>query len=379
MGRFEDALSSPRTLVCAVLVSFACALEASCFVQIADPVSDVDAGSGGSSATTGGSGGGGNGAGGSAVGSGGESCGAGQTSCGLECVSLDDPAFGCGSCSPCSLSNATAKCDQGRCAVDKCAADWGDCNKQPGDGCERDVTADALPTPLVVPRVDTIVIDGQVDDWGCVVRYPIASICRQCSSGSDPVTPPVVEPLVKPPATDLTARFALAWTGTHLYVLAEVEDDDIVDVNASVAEDSIELLIDGDGFKPDGGGTNQGPNDHQLFLGVLGLPDEIRFLTADDPKEAEANVEVQRIGSRYVIEAQITWQYIFGRQQPPLLQEGTSYGFTIAVNDWDVSPSADAAPVARRESHLFSNDPGPNYIYTSENFGHIRLGALLSR
>lgn len=51
----------------------------------------------------------------------------------------------CGACgNACVLANATARCTNSACAVASCAADFGDCDGQPGNGCERDFRSDAL-------------------------------------------------------------------------------------------------------------------------------------------------------------------------------------------------------------------------------------------
>jgi hypothetical protein len=43
----------------------------------------------------------------------------------------------CGGCNkPCSVSNATAKCDAGTCAINNCSGTFRDCDSSPGNGCE---------------------------------------------------------------------------------------------------------------------------------------------------------------------------------------------------------------------------------------------------
>ncbi len=62
-------------------------------------------------------------------------CGPNEVLCDRRCVSKDDPRYGCGSCTPCSLLHATATCNGGACAVASCDAGFADCD---GDGtsCE---------------------------------------------------------------------------------------------------------------------------------------------------------------------------------------------------------------------------------------------------
>jgi hypothetical protein len=72
-------------------------------------------------------------------------CADNQKSCGGKCVGLEDPTTGCGNtdCQPCPIQNATGSCTQdGRCSFSACKQGFKDCNKQPDDGCETDVSSD---------------------------------------------------------------------------------------------------------------------------------------------------------------------------------------------------------------------------------------------
>ncbi|MBI3202542.1 MAG: hypothetical protein HYZ29_13460 [Myxococcales bacterium] len=63
----------------------------------------------------------------------------------LLCLTSDDPKLGCSqaaSCEPCAVPHASPKCDSGSCAVDQCDNGWADCNNNPVDGCETDLTGD---------------------------------------------------------------------------------------------------------------------------------------------------------------------------------------------------------------------------------------------
>jgi hypothetical protein len=106
------------------------------------------AGSGGAGGASGGAAGGPAGGGGEtgvdAGGSGGAACGPGEKPCGPDCVSIDDPRFGCGeaSCDACSLAHADAGCSQGSCAIADCETGYADCDADPGTGCETNVAAD---------------------------------------------------------------------------------------------------------------------------------------------------------------------------------------------------------------------------------------------
>jgi hypothetical protein len=89
-------------------------------------------------------------------------CAAGQKLCNDVCVSAQLPEFGCadpGSCVPCDLLNATARCERdGTCAIATCIGTNVDCNSTPGDGCEIDIRhdkdhcGDCSALPCIVPN-----------------------------------------------------------------------------------------------------------------------------------------------------------------------------------------------------------------------------------
>jgi hypothetical protein len=50
----------------------------------------------------------------------------------------------CGACGrPCALAHATAGCDAGRCVVARCDPNYGDCDANPANGCETELTENA--------------------------------------------------------------------------------------------------------------------------------------------------------------------------------------------------------------------------------------------
>jgi hypothetical protein len=70
-------------------------------------------------------------------------CPDGQTPCGGFCVDTATDTQHCGRCdNPCSFANASATCVAGMCTLDTCAAGFGDCNGEPSDGCETDLSRD---------------------------------------------------------------------------------------------------------------------------------------------------------------------------------------------------------------------------------------------
>ena len=72
----------------------------------------------------------------------GGACDASNTLCDNQCVGRDDPSFGCGraACTACAVPNARAACNAGRCVVGQCAPGFADCNGDPADGCEADLS-----------------------------------------------------------------------------------------------------------------------------------------------------------------------------------------------------------------------------------------------
>jgi hypothetical protein len=72
-------------------------------------------------------------------------CPSGYKSCGGSCVAADSPDFGCTAtgCDPCSLNHATSVCDKNACTIQICDNNFSDCNTNPADGCEVDLLTNA--------------------------------------------------------------------------------------------------------------------------------------------------------------------------------------------------------------------------------------------
>ncbi|MBX3181189.1 MAG: hypothetical protein KIT72_15080 [Polyangiaceae bacterium] len=128
-------------------VALALALGACTLDQMGAGAKGQDAGDSGGAGGSGGFGGtagsgGTSGSGGSSAsgGSGGSGCfpGPNEKVCGIQCVAIDDPAFGCGadSCSACVTPKATSRCEEGACSIVSCDDGYRDCNTDPIDGCE---------------------------------------------------------------------------------------------------------------------------------------------------------------------------------------------------------------------------------------------------
>jgi hypothetical protein len=69
-------------------------------------------------------------------------CGAGTKSCDGVCSATDDPLVGCGnaSCAPCAVTRAQAACSNGTCIIATCNAGYADCDLDPSNGCETDLS-----------------------------------------------------------------------------------------------------------------------------------------------------------------------------------------------------------------------------------------------
>jgi hypothetical protein len=70
-------------------------------------------------------------------------CPAGQTLCGDVCASVLIDPDNCGVCgNRCTFPRAGATCVAGTCTLGVCDPGWGNCNGDPGDGCETDLSED---------------------------------------------------------------------------------------------------------------------------------------------------------------------------------------------------------------------------------------------
>lgn len=65
-----------------------------------------------------------------------------QKLCGEACVDVQSSASNCGDCgATCDVPNAAASCVSGRCTVGQCAAGFANCDRDPGNGCEADLSS----------------------------------------------------------------------------------------------------------------------------------------------------------------------------------------------------------------------------------------------
>lgn len=70
-------------------------------------------------------------------------CVAPQVACGQACADLDTDPNNCGACgSSCVVTNASASCNAGACALGMCDSGWADCDGAIATGCELPVDCD---------------------------------------------------------------------------------------------------------------------------------------------------------------------------------------------------------------------------------------------
>lgn len=117
-----------------------------------------------------------------------DACAPGEKRCSGVCVSVDDPAHGCGlpTCSPCAAPFGTAGCSGGLCVVARCASGRGDCDGQASNGCETDLQS----APAHCGACARACVAGQLCDRGaCAIRCSGAAVVcagRCVSTSTDP-------------------------------------------------------------------------------------------------------------------------------------------------------------------------------------------------
>jgi hypothetical protein len=321
-------------------------------------------------------------------------CDPGQKRCDGVCVAAT-PQNGCSDpeCTACPLlPNAVApSCggDSGRCQITGCDANFADCDgdllaynngesspEGPGRGCEYSFGNIADSTQLLtVPRTQQMQLDGSRDDWGGIPAYKLEHTCVDCNDVAAVFQPTAQNEA--PPESDLSAYFRVAWDGDRFYVLAEAFDDQVFNAGATVdngtcrtngdyvpgpiCEDAFAVYFDG---APESErNKDYGNVAHRIFLGSSGVsfaPNQAQ------PPTGSVDVRVLSIGPRcYRIEAQFDWNLLVSNQDQPVPGKfppagGQSYGFDIAVSDWD--PALSDPSAFERQSELFWTPRAPQSV-----------------
>ncbi|WP_188190104.1 endo-1,4-beta-xylanase [Nonomuraea sp. SYSU D8015] len=156
-------------------------------------------------------------------------------------------------------------------------------------------------------------------------------------------------------STGATARVRSLWSGSTLYVLAQVADPDLSEQSANPWEqDSVEIFVD------PGNGKTKGYTDDDgqyrvSFSGRLTVGGTFDAAGVKDNLSAVAKV----VPGGYVVEAAI--------KLPTLpLAEGTLLGFDVQVND--------ATGAARTAAVTWNDSTGRSYVDTS-HWGVLRLAS----
>lgn len=367
-------------------------LSGSCVFDL--PPLSTDAGIGGSAgianfggATSGASGGDQGGTttiGGAAGSAGAPGCLEGEKRCTDGSCRAQTPEFGCASstCEPCgSAAHALAGCIEGQCVFTSCEPNYADCNgdtlntpaQSGSDGCEYSLGAPSpSSTTLSVPFAH-IQVDGKLEDWSAVPEYGFDQLCSNCR---DQQSPPISADSTVPLRNDLDARFRVAWDVDKLYLLVEAFDDQLYDMGVAGGscqqnadcEDGAQLILLG---RDDRSHAYFSDNE-RVFLGASG---SFGAPAQGQPSGSDLEIKTARQGKLcYRIEAQIDWAYITNTKSnasaapghfPPA--PGQSYGFNIAVNDWD-APISDPNGI-ERQSQVFFTSPGSNIDFATKTDG----------
>ncbi len=297
--------------------------------------------------------------------------------------------FGCGSsaCQPCaSAAHAVAGCVDGQCVFTGCEPNYADCNGDTlsatgsgSDGCEYSLGAPAPSTTALQVPFAHIQVDGKIEDWSSVPEYGFGEVCSNCQ---DQQTPPVSADSTVPQRNDLDARFRVAWDVDKFYLLVEAYDDQLYDMGmaggkcqqSADCEDGAQLILLG---RDDRSHPYFSENE-RIFLGSsrnFGAPAQ------GQPSGSDLEIQISRQSKLcYRIEAQVDWAYITNTKSNPSAAPGhfppapgQSYGFNIAVNDWD-APISDANAI-ERQSQVFFTSPGSNFDFltTTSGIGSMTL------
>jgi len=273
------------------------------------------------------------------------------------------------------VTGAVVGCVEGQCAVLNCQPGLADCDGDvlndvgeiSGNGCEYSLgIASPTVTTLSVPFAH-IQVDGKRDDWSAVPSYALEQVCSNCK---DEQTELVSADSSVPSRSDLDARFRVAWDDDKFYVLVEAFDNQLFSTGVTggrcqhpaECEDAVQVFLLGREDR-----SHNYFNDNQrVFLGLSG---RVGAPGQGQPAANDVEVVPELQGNFcYRIEAQIDWAYTtFTKNNgsapghfPPAPTQ--SYGFDIAVNDWD-APISDANAI-QRQSQIFWSDPGTDLVQT---------------
>lgn len=182
-----------------------------------------------------------------------------------------------------------------------------------------------------VPRAaKSPLVDGDPSDvaWAGAQWYPMDQVWV-----GEPPTP-----------EDFQGRFKLVWDKEHLYVLAEIVDEKLIDIHPDPLhdywkDDCLEIFIDEDASR----GNHQ--FNHNAFAYHCALDGQIADLDSDKSVKLFVDAGEARwraIGGKFYWEVKLHLfadTYVVGAKNPFLkLKAGKQIGFAIAYCDNDNSP-----------------------------------------
>lgn len=216
-------------------------------------------------------------------------------------------------------------CDDGNPYTDNDTAD-GNC------GCAGTCQPVNTPCDDSNPNTQNDVLDANCN---CAGTLPSTDVCNA-------VTPPIIDGFggewsetsyalsnillgtINSPS-DLSATFQIQWDNNYLYVLGNVQDDNLInDSAAEYQDDGIEVFIDGGNEK----GTTYDSNDHQLMFRVN--DNDIHDYSGGQVNPAGVTFAQNATATGYTMEIRIAWSFIGVNPAG-----GMPLGIDIQVNDDD--------------------------------------------
>lgn len=204
---------------------------------------------------------------------------------------------------------------------------------------------------VVIPTVNEVIsapsIDGEIDDvWE---SHPSIPIDKVASGGGEIVSP-----------SDFSASFKVAADATYLYVLVDVNDDNLIQDSPSTQtwnDDKVEIYIDYGNDK----GTDYETGDHAYGF-VYDNP--IFYVGPGFAGGAQFSQKVKSGG--YITEVRIPWSSIGG-----VPNYGDLMGFEVMVGDDDTGGD--------RDSKLVWTDETDNSWNNPSLFGVVRIAKAIQQ
>lgn len=158
---------------------------------------------------------------------------------------------------------------------------------------------------------------------------------------------------------DLDARFALQYDEDYLYVLVNVVDNEVInnEIDEDIwREDCIEVFID-----PQNDGLLWGSEeDFQIGISRSRGESDIKtwaWFQQRCPETQEVNVIKEKVGERkYIFKIAISWKFL-----GIVPKEGEKFGFSIAINDFDLKDGSSG-----KLNYCFIKEPFKEEIFLAD-------------